>query len=208
VLKPVGAEVPFAAAHRCLGGGPDDHRDRLVAHRIIWVHGARASSSRLPVQVARSMLAVIDGASARTMASMEPVTHDVTTQRPDHNVWIGLTYDDATAARAWLTALGFQPGIAVPGAAPGEIHHSEMLWPEGGRVMVSSRGTREHNFQSARGGSMIYVVTQHPDAVYARAVALGAPIDRPLRDETDYVSRGFSIRDPEGNGWSFGTYAG
>jgi uncharacterized glyoxalase superfamily protein PhnB len=30
---------------------------------------------------------------------------------------------------------------------------------------------------------------------------------RGLRDE-DYGSRGFSVLDPEGNIWSFGTYAG
>jgi uncharacterized glyoxalase superfamily protein PhnB len=26
--------------------------------------------------------------------------------------------------------------------------------------------------------------------------------------ETDYGSRGFSVKDAEGNRWSFGTYAG
>lgn len=137
---------------------------------------------------------------------------DVTEGRPDHrpdrNIWCGLAYDDAAAARAWLVALGFEPGLMIPGESDGEIHHSEMLWPEGGRVMVSSRGTRAPADEPSRGGAVIYVVTAQPDAVYARAMALGAPVDRALRDETDYVSRGFTIRDPEGNRWAFGTYAG
>ena len=41
-----------------------------------------------------------------------------------------------------------------------------------------------------------------------RAVAAGATITRPLKNESDYESRGFSCTDPEGNHWSFGTYAG
>ena len=36
---------------------------------------------------------------------------------------------------------------------------------------------------------------------------LGAEVVRGLKDE-DYGSRGFTVRDPEGNLWSFGTYAG
>ena len=37
--------------------------------------------------------------------------------------------------------------------------------------------------------------------------AAGAEIFSPLRDE-DYGSRGFGVRDPEGNLWAFGTYRG
>ena len=147
---------------------------------------------------------------------MKPIeetgSRDVTAGRPDHrpdrNIWPGLTYDDAIAARAWLTSLGFTPGILIPGGGTGEIHHSEMLWPEGGRVMVSSRGTRPAAFESPPGRSVLYVVTADPDAVYARALALGAVVERELCDQTDYVSRDFTIRDVEGNKWSFGTYAG
>lgn len=74
--------------------------------------------------------------------------------------------------------------------------------------MVSSRGTLPAAFEAPRGSSVLYVVTADPDAVYARALALGAPVDRELCDQTDYVSRNFTIRDVEGNQWSFGTYAG
>jgi hypothetical protein len=35
----------------------------------------------------------------------------------------------------------------------------------------------------------------------------GAEVLRELRDE-DFGSRDFSVRDPEGNLWSFGTYRG
>ncbi len=46
-----------------------------------------------------------------------------------------------------------------------------------------------------------------PDALFERATAAGAEVVRGLEDE-DYGSRGFSVRDPEGNLWSFGTYRG
>jgi uncharacterized glyoxalase superfamily protein PhnB len=40
--------------------------------------------------------------------------------------------------------------------------------------------------------------------LYRRAVAAGATVIAGLRDE-DYGSRGFTVRDPEGVHWSFGT---
>ncbi|MBL7497621.1 glyoxalase [Frankia sp. CNm7] len=130
----------------------------------------------------------------------------MTNTRTDHNIWTGLTYDDPRAARAWLVELGFAEGIVVAGD-DGQIHHSEMLWPEGGRVMISSRGRADDTFAVPRGAASVYVVVDDPDEVHARARALGAEIVRDLADE-DYGSRGFSVADAEGNRWSFGTYAG
>lgn len=127
--------------------------------------------------------------------------------RTDHNVWVGLSYDDPVAARAWLRSLGFDDGILVPGEGDGEIHHSEMLWPEGGRVMVSSRATADGTFVAAAGSATVYVVADDVDAVWQRVQQLGAPVTRPM-EEAEYGSRGFSVTDPEGNSWSFGTYAG
>ena len=51
------------------------------------------------------------------------------------------------------------------------------------------------------------VVCDDPDALFTRATAAGAEVIQGLTDE-DYGSRGFSVRDPEGNIWSFGTYLG
>lgn len=129
------------------------------------------------------------------------------TGRADHNVWVGLSYDDPLAARAWLRGMGFVEGVVVEGEEPGEIRHSELLWPEGGRVMVSSRAKADRTFVSAPGAATVYVVTDDPDVVWRRARSLGARVLRPL-EETDYGSRGFSVADPEGTSWSFGTYAG
>jgi uncharacterized glyoxalase superfamily protein PhnB len=55
------------------------------------------------------------------------------------------------------------------------------------------------------GGKSVYVAVEDTDAVYAAAKAAGARIEREPYD-TDYGSRDFMCRDPEGNVWSFGTY--
>ena len=57
------------------------------------------------------------------------------------------------------------------------------------------------------GNDSVYVVCDDPDVLFDRAVTAGAEVVRGLRDE-DYGSRGFTVRDPEGNLWSFGTYGG
>lgn len=129
-----------------------------------------------------------------------------TTARSDHTIWPGLTATDPIALRAWLVGLGFAEGILVEGDG-GIVQHSEMLWPEGGRVMISSARPEDPHFTTPVGAAMLYVVTDAPDAVHARAEAAGVTFTRPMED-SDYGSRGFSILDPEGNSWSFGTYAG
>ncbi|WP_161925895.1 glyoxalase [Gordonia crocea] len=125
-------------------------------------------------------------------------------ERRDSSVWPGINYRDPIAARAWLAALGFEEGILVEGDGEGEVRHSEMLWPDGGRVMIHSPG---HFGPPATGVGNLYVVVADPDAVFAKARELGATMVRDMAEE-DYGSRGFSISDAEGNIWSFGTYAG
>lgn len=147
----------------------------------------------------------MDNTPETTSASTSTTT--TTASRTDHNIWPATFYDDVHAQRQWLARLGFEEGIEVPGDEPGTIHHSEMLWPDGGRVMVASRSTSAAEYGEARGGG-VYVVCTDPDAVAARAEELGLTFHRPLESQTDYESRGFSVRDPEGVIWSFGTYAG
>ncbi len=127
--------------------------------------------------------------------------------RRDHSLWPGVTCTDALAVRHWLAALGFDEGICVLGDDEVRVLHSEMLWPEGGRVMVSSAEKSDPTLAVPVGGGSCYVVCDDPDAVLARAAALDARVLRPMAD-TDYGSRGFSVADGEGNRWSFGTYAG
>jgi len=74
--------------------------------------------------------------------------------------------------------------------------------------MLGSSGREESPFsRQPTGAASVYVVTDEPDALYARATGFGVEIIREMED-TDYGSRGFSVRDAEGNLWSFGTYRG
>jgi len=57
------------------------------------------------------------------------------------------------------------------------------------------------------GACSAYIVVDEPDALCDRVRAAGAEITIDLHD-TDYGSRDFGIRDPEGNRWYFGTYRG
>ncbi|HYZ07928.1 MAG TPA: VOC family protein [Pseudonocardiaceae bacterium] len=125
------------------------------------------------------------------------------------SVWPGLLCTDARATIRFLVeAFGFVETIVVPGEQEGEIMHAEVRWPEGGTVMIGSDDRRgEFADHNRPGTNSLYVVTDHPDEVFARATAAGAQVVRPMRDE-DYGSRGFTVLDPEGNLWSFGTYRG
>ena len=51
----------------------------------------------------------------------------------------------------------------------------------------------------------VYICVNDIDAHYARAKDAGAEITRDLQD-TDYGSREYTARDPEGHLWGFGTY--
>src|SRR5687767_10521193 len=86
----------------------------------------------------------IPGVTVRTWRPTAP-TRAPPTPAPTTTSWVGLSYDDPLAARAWLRELGFDEGILVQDEA-GAVEHSEMLWPEGGRVMVSSRATGHDTF--------------------------------------------------------------
>ena len=83
-----------------------------------------------------------------------------------------------------------------------------MRWPLGGGIMFGTAGKDDGPFgQRTPGNDSVYVVCEDPDRLFEQAVAAGAEVVRGLKDE-DYGSRGFTVRDPEGTLWSFGTYAG
>lgn len=129
---------------------------------------------------------------------------------PNPTVWPCLSYRDARAAIAFLRdAFGFEEAAVYPRESdPAIIEHAEMRWPLGGGVMFGTSEKDDTPFgRRLPGNDSIYVVCDEPDALFARATAAGAEVVRGLRDE-DYGSRGFTVRDPEGNLWSFGTYRG
>lgn len=124
-------------------------------------------------------------------------------------IWPCLNYADARAGMRFLVdVLGFEETALYCGKSEDEVVHAEARWPEGGGVMFGSAGREESEFSTKPiGATSVYVITDDPDAAYARAVASGADIAREMKEE-DFGSRGFTVRDPEGNLFSFGSYRG
>jgi uncharacterized glyoxalase superfamily protein PhnB len=120
-------------------------------------------------------------------------------------------YRNAPAAIDWFCKVfGFERHAVYEGEN-GVIAHAELTLG-GGMIMLGSQKDDEYGrrFKSPEelGGtetSSAYLVVSDADAVHARAVAAGAQVVRPLQN-TDYGSREFSVRDPEGHTWSAGTY--
>lgn len=118
-----------------------------------------------------------------------------------------LLYRDAQAAiRALTEAFGFTVAAKYEDE-DGTVLHAELAWGNG-MVMLGSKG-RGGVFDAAMddaGPAGVYVVVPDPDAHHARAAAAGMAILTPPTDQ-DYGSRDYMARDPEGNVWTFGTYA-
>jgi uncharacterized glyoxalase superfamily protein PhnB len=119
-----------------------------------------------------------------------------------------LTYGDATAAIDWLEqTLGFERS-SVHDGPDGRVAHAELTFG-GGMVMLGPAGDNDFGLKTPRElGAVtqgVYLVVDEIDAHFERAVAGGAEIVRELHD-TDYGSRDYMVRDPEGNLWSVGTY--
>jgi uncharacterized glyoxalase superfamily protein PhnB len=128
-------------------------------------------------------------------------------QAPPPQVWPTLRARDARGLIRFLVdVFGFEE-TAVYGEGD-RVDHAELSWPPGGGVMLGSVRETDADGWPVRPGTFgAYVVTDDPDALYARAKAAGAEITAEPHD-TDYGSRDFAARDPEGNQWSFGTYRG
>ena len=121
------------------------------------------------------------------------------------NIFPVIRYKDGARAIDWLEkAFGFTKQLVVP-EADGAIAHAELsLGP--GTIMVGSERKTADPKNPWDGVTMgTYVHVTEIDRHYARAKAAGADIARELAD-TGYGAREYSVRDLEGNLWSFGTY--
>jgi uncharacterized glyoxalase superfamily protein PhnB len=120
-----------------------------------------------------------------------------------------LTYDDAPAALDWLEeAFGFERSSVHEGP-DGTIAHAELTYGDG-MIMLGNAGDNGLGMKTPRElGAVtqgVYVIVDEGiNRHYERARSAGAEIVRALHD-TDYGSRDYMARDPEGNLWSFGTY--
>ena len=121
-----------------------------------------------------------------------------------------IRYSDCTKALAFLVdTFGFTEGTSFRDDA-GNVVHAE-LWFGSGCLMIGPVADTPFSKVMRQPGeaggvtASFFVGTDDPDGHFARAEAAGFEIILPLRDES-YGSREYSVRDPEGHVWTFGTY--
>ncbi len=123
----------------------------------------------------------------------------------------GHRYRNAPAAIDWLCRVfGFERHAVYEGPNDSIVHAELTL--DGGMIMIGSgkddeysRGVKSPQELGGIETRSVYIVVPDADAAFARAEAAGAHITRPLQN-TDYGSREFSVKDPEGHSWTAGTY--
>jgi uncharacterized glyoxalase superfamily protein PhnB len=127
-------------------------------------------------------------------------------------LFLSMTYSDAEAGMAFLRAVGFTEALVVRSSDdPSVVEHAQFDWRDHGGVMFGSADRpRRDRFPISPGQARCYCVVAADadvDAVHAAALAAGgSSVIEPV--DEDYGGRGCAVSDPEGNLWSFGSYAG
>ena len=112
-----------------------------------------------------------------------------------------IRYRDARAGIEFLkSAFGFEERVVYEDG--GIIQHAELSY---GPSILMLGNERDDGSSMRPGHGATYVAVDDADAHCARAREAGAQITTELHD-TDYGSRDYTARDPDGNTWSFGTY--
>jgi len=121
-------------------------------------------------------------------------------------VWPGIRYTDAPAAIQFLVdAFGFERAAVYESGD--RVDHAELRRPGGGGIMCGSASRDDSAIAELPPGTgSVYVVTDDPAALFERAVGAGATVVEGLLEKP--YGLGFTVRDPEGVFWSFGTYKG
>jgi uncharacterized glyoxalase superfamily protein PhnB len=129
----------------------------------------------------------------------------MTTQISTATFYPELLYRDPDAAMKWLEqTLGFERREEHRDD-DGNVIHAELSLADA-IVMLSTAAVGREPFRSLpAGGTLVYCAVDEVDSLYERAREAGGDIALEITD-TDYGSRDFTVRDPEGNLWAFGTY--
>ena len=182
-LQPVFGHPPGADLAGRAGPDHDGVDGALGAHGMAGTVTARAERGRVTI------VATKGGAVVESTQVFYP----------------SFRYRDARAAIDWLVeALGFEAGMVVDGEGDRDVAHAELTLGSG-MIMLGSESSSAAKWGPHVGQGWVYVAVDDPDALYERAKAAGAEVVMEPTD-TDYGSRDFAIRDPEGNLWNFGTY--
>jgi uncharacterized glyoxalase superfamily protein PhnB len=118
------------------------------------------------------------------------------------SIYACLRYRDCPAAIDFLCdAFGFERGVVY--GDDGVVHHAELRLGNSMVMLGSDRDDEVHGNRAGLGWT--YIGIDGTDELFERAKNAGAEIVREPFD-TDYGSRDFTVRDPEGNTWMLGTY--
>jgi uncharacterized glyoxalase superfamily protein PhnB len=119
-----------------------------------------------------------------------------------NTIYASMRYRDSKAMLDWLErAFGFERHLVYEDA-DGRVTHAEVRYGDGLVMLGDWRGEDDHR---RPGQGWAYVVVEDLDAHHRRATEAGAEIVSGPQQE-GYGSF-YGARDPEGNLWSFGTYA-
>lgn len=123
----------------------------------------------------------------------------------DMTLYASLVYRDVDAAIEWIEkSLGGRSREVIRDEE-GQVVHTEVDLGSS-ILMLSTAGIGREPFKSLPAGVRhLYLAVEDSDALFARAEGAGAQVEIPLTT-TDYGSRDFTLRDPEGNLWAIGTY--
>jgi uncharacterized glyoxalase superfamily protein PhnB len=122
-----------------------------------------------------------------------------------------LTFADAATGMAFLEAVGFdKAAVYTDPDDPEVVVHAQYNWRDTGGVMFGSRRDKGPQWLDSTGQARCYCVVDSDarvDEVHAAALrAGGSSVQEPM--DMDYGGRGCTVRYPEGNEWSFGSYPG
>ena len=131
-----------------------------------------------------------------------------------HAIIPNLHYEDAPAAIDFLcNAFGFEKRmVSLDDNDPSKVVHAQLVI-DGNMIMLSSFGKSDYTafaglttVKAAGGNTQIqYLVIDDVVSHAAKARAAGADIFMEPTAQ-DYGGSNYSVRDPEGNVWSFGDY--
>ncbi len=135
-----------------------------------------------------------------------------TTENPpaaNPTVWLTLQAHDAPALiDFYVAAFGFTVRARYDEQGTDRVAHAELHWSEGTGALMLGSHKPGGEWTTEPGTAAAYVVSSDPAALHRGIVAHGGARRVSALTEKDYGSSEFTVVDPEGNQWSFGTYPG
>jgi PhnB protein len=112
----------------------------------------------------------------------------------------------AAALDFYKRALGATEVMRMEGPG-GKVMHAEIRLGDSIVMLADEFPDMGHKSPLALGGSPVGIAlyVQDVDAVFARALAAGATVQRPVKDQF-YGDRSGTLKDPFGHVWTIGTH--